>query len=210
MHVHRHHARLETVVTLRGKIKWVFYDDNGIETERVVLDTDGDLRMLNVEKNSDCLASGSVLYECKVGRGGCWRKVRLSFIGDVYCLTEKFYICIMELKYEDIQRLLAIEKCVDASMLQNNMFTLPLTFPVQQEIHLFSAMGDVEFRWIIDQSRKVSFKITLFVMEKENNLGLLRLDYVPISKFHKNPDSIEGNIPPGFKSQMQLIGKVLI
>ena len=69
--IHRHHASSETVVILRGKIRWVFFDDNGIETERVVLDADGDLRMLNVEKDRwhsvECLESGSVLYESKDG-----------------------------------------------------------------------------------------------------------------------------------------------
>ena len=69
--IHRHHASSETVVILRGKIQWVFYDDNGNETERVTLDADGDLRMLNVEKDRwhslECLESGSVLYESKDG-----------------------------------------------------------------------------------------------------------------------------------------------
>ena len=69
--IHRHHGSSETVVILRGKIRWIFYDDNGNETERVVLEADGDLRMLNVEKNRwhslECLESGSVLFECKDG-----------------------------------------------------------------------------------------------------------------------------------------------
>ncbi len=69
--IHRHHDSSETVVILRGKIQWVFYDENGNETERVVLDADGDPRMLNVEKDRwhslVCLESGSVLYESKDG-----------------------------------------------------------------------------------------------------------------------------------------------
>lgn len=71
MPIHRHHASSETVVILRGKIRWIFYDDNGNETERVVLDAKGDLRMLNVEKDRwhslECLESSSVLYESKDG-----------------------------------------------------------------------------------------------------------------------------------------------
>lgn len=105
----------------------------------------------------------------------------------------------MELKYEDIQQLLTVEKCVDSNMLQNNALVLSLAFPVKQEIRLISAMGDIEFRWVINQSSKVSFKITLFVMEKENNLGLLRLDYVPVSTFHINPNAEEGSIPDYLK-----------
>ena len=71
MPIHRHHASSETVVILRGRIRWMFYDENGNETERVVLDADGDLRMLNVEKDRwhslECLESGSVLFESKGG-----------------------------------------------------------------------------------------------------------------------------------------------
>ena len=71
MPIHRHHASSETVVILRGEIRWIFYDDNGVETERVVLDADGWPRMLNVEKDRwhslECLESGSVLYESKDG-----------------------------------------------------------------------------------------------------------------------------------------------
>ena len=71
MPIHRHRASSETVVILRGKIQWVFYDDDGNETERVTLDANGAPRMLNVEKGRwhslVCLESGSVLYESKDG-----------------------------------------------------------------------------------------------------------------------------------------------
>ncbi len=71
MPIHRHRTSSETVVIIRGKIQWVFYDDDGNETERVTLDANGELRMLNVEKGRwhslECLESGSVLFECKDG-----------------------------------------------------------------------------------------------------------------------------------------------
>ena len=71
MPIHRHRASSETVVIIRGKIQWVFYDDDGNETERVTLDANGELRCLNVEKGRwhslGCLESGSVLFECKDG-----------------------------------------------------------------------------------------------------------------------------------------------
>ena len=69
--IHRHTKSSETVVCLRGRICWIFYDDNGQETARVVLDADGEPRMLNVEKDRwhslECLTSGAVLYESKDG-----------------------------------------------------------------------------------------------------------------------------------------------
>ena len=71
MPIHRHHASSETVVVLRGKIEWVFYDNDGVETERVTLVANGEPRMLNVERDRwhslVCLESGSVLYESKDG-----------------------------------------------------------------------------------------------------------------------------------------------
>lgn len=71
MPIHRHHASSETVVILRGKIRWMFYDDSGNETESVVLDANGDIRMLNAERDRwhslECLERGTVLFECKNG-----------------------------------------------------------------------------------------------------------------------------------------------
>ena len=72
MPIHRHHASSETVVVLRGKIEWIFYDNDGVETERVTLVANGEPRMLNVERDRwhslVCLESGSVLYESKDGK----------------------------------------------------------------------------------------------------------------------------------------------
>lgn len=71
MPIHRHRASSETVVVIRGKIRWIFYAENGNETERVLLDANGENRMLVVEKDRwhslECLESGSVLFESKDG-----------------------------------------------------------------------------------------------------------------------------------------------
>lgn len=71
MPIHRHHCSSETVVILRGKICWHFYDDTGNKTESIILDANGEPKMLNVEKDRwhslECLESGSVLYESKDG-----------------------------------------------------------------------------------------------------------------------------------------------
>ena len=73
MQIHRHLASSETVTLLRGKICWHFYDDAGNnKTESVILDVNGDVRCINVEKGRwhslECMESGSVLLECKDGR----------------------------------------------------------------------------------------------------------------------------------------------
>ena len=71
MPIHRHHGSSETVVILRGNICWHFFDEKGNKTESIVLDANGEPRMLNVEKDRwhslECLESGSVLYESKDG-----------------------------------------------------------------------------------------------------------------------------------------------
>lgn len=72
MPIHRHMASSETVTLLRGRIRWHFYDDAGKETESVLLDANGNVRCINVEKarwhSLECLESGSVLFESKDGK----------------------------------------------------------------------------------------------------------------------------------------------
>lgn len=72
MPIHRHLVSSETVALLRGKIRWHFYDDAGKETESVLLDANGDVRCINVEKarwhSLECIESGSVLLESKDGK----------------------------------------------------------------------------------------------------------------------------------------------
>ena len=64
MPIHRHRQSSETVVILRGKIRWIFYDEQGRITESTELRSDGEVRMLNVERDRwhslECLESGSV------------------------------------------------------------------------------------------------------------------------------------------------------
>lgn len=71
MPIHRHLATSETVIIIRGRIRWLFYDEQGRITESTELWSDGDVRMLNVEKGRwhslECLESGSVLFEAKDG-----------------------------------------------------------------------------------------------------------------------------------------------
>jgi len=71
MPIHRHFASSETVAILRGKISWFFYDDNGVLTEEIILDANGEIRCINAEKGRwhslECLESGSVILESKDG-----------------------------------------------------------------------------------------------------------------------------------------------
>jgi len=69
--IHRHRRSSETMVMLRGKGRWNYYDDNGNLTESFVVSADDDIRGLSVPKgqwhNSESLESGTIILECKEG-----------------------------------------------------------------------------------------------------------------------------------------------
>jgi cupin fold WbuC family metalloprotein len=70
--VHRHQKTSETVVCLRGRLVWEFYDElERICTETIELSPNGPVVALNVPKGQwhtvKALESGSVIIECKDG-----------------------------------------------------------------------------------------------------------------------------------------------
>ena len=69
--IHRHRESSETVVMLRGKGRWNYYDDKGNLVESFLVSADGDVRGLSVPKgqwhNAESLESGTVILECKDG-----------------------------------------------------------------------------------------------------------------------------------------------
>lgn len=72
MPIHRHQKTSETVVCLRGRLVWEFYDElERICTERIELSPNGPIVALNVPQGQwhtvKALESGSVIIECKNG-----------------------------------------------------------------------------------------------------------------------------------------------
>lgn len=70
--IHRHQKSSETVVCLRGKLVWEYYDEfERICTERIELSPNGPIVALNVPQGQwhtvKALESGSVIIECKDG-----------------------------------------------------------------------------------------------------------------------------------------------
>lgn len=70
--IHRHQKTSETVVCLRGRLVWEFYDEmERICTERIELTPNGPIVALNVPQGQwhtvKALESGSVIIECKNG-----------------------------------------------------------------------------------------------------------------------------------------------
>lgn len=79
--IHRHRQSSETIVMLRGRGLWHFYDDKGNRTESFEVSADGDIRGISVPKgqwhNSEILESGTVILECK---DGTWEPLEESDI----------------------------------------------------------------------------------------------------------------------------------
>lgn len=71
MPIHRHRHTSETVVVLRGKVKWLYYNDLGELMDTILVEADGDIRGLSVPMGQwhsiECLESGSVILETKDG-----------------------------------------------------------------------------------------------------------------------------------------------
>ena len=71
MPIHRHRNTSETVVVLRGKVKWLYYNDDGELTDTILVEAGGDICGLSVPMGQwhslECLESGSVILECKDG-----------------------------------------------------------------------------------------------------------------------------------------------
>ena len=69
--IHRHRHTAETYILIRGKIKVIFYDNEGKITEEATLDPKCGKYGINIPENQwhtiDVLESGSVIFEVKDG-----------------------------------------------------------------------------------------------------------------------------------------------
>ena len=71
MPIHRHQHTSETVVVLRGKVKWLYYNDQGELIDTFLVAPGTDLVGLSIPKGQwhsiECLESGTVILETKDG-----------------------------------------------------------------------------------------------------------------------------------------------
>ena len=69
--IHRHCSTAETVIIVRGKVKEIFYNDNGNVTEEVLMEVGGECPMVQIPAGMwhtiEALESGSVIFEAKDG-----------------------------------------------------------------------------------------------------------------------------------------------
>lgn len=97
------------------------------------------------------------------------------------------------LNNSEVSYLLSMEKKV----LDNNNFinTLGVSgkWPFQHKFTLSSPQNtDYLFLYDINQSTKNRFKITLYLMDSDSKIGLLRVDF---NGQHKNPENINEHVP---------------
>lgn len=75
--IHRHLHTSESVAMLRGKAVWIFYDDQGHETSRHLIEAGGENPFIVVTKgqwhNLECLEIGTVIMACK---DGAWKPLK--------------------------------------------------------------------------------------------------------------------------------------
>ena len=71
MPIHRHRHSSETVVVLRGKVRWLYYNDAGQLVDSILVEAGGKICGLSVPigqwHSLDCLEPGSVILEAKDG-----------------------------------------------------------------------------------------------------------------------------------------------
>ena len=77
MPIHRHRNSSETVVVLRGRVKWTYYNDKGEITNVFIVAPNSNLVGLSVPKGQwhslECLESGSVILSSK---DGAWEALK--------------------------------------------------------------------------------------------------------------------------------------
>lgn len=98
--------------------------------------------------------------------------------------------------YEEAQKLIALPKKVeiDGELQDNLEFEQPIPF-VKKFILLSEDDYNVSFHYDIKQSKKFLLKLTLYLMDDETKIGLLRIDY---KGQHCNPMIIKDNVPSEF------------
>lgn len=97
---------------------------------------------------------------------------------------------------EQSQYLLALPKKVERDGMLQDTITFNQPFPFQERYTLISAEDtDFTFLYEITQSKKNQFKLSLYLMDEDTRIGLLRVDF---SGQHENPHTIKENVPLAF------------
>lgn len=98
--------------------------------------------------------------------------------------------------YEEAQELIKLPKKVEINGELQNLLTFEQPIPFIKKYMLLSESNfNVSFLYDIKQSKKFLLKLTLYFMDDETKIGLVRVDY---NGQHDNPVEIKNSVPSVF------------
>ncbi|MDR2581972.1 MAG: hypothetical protein LBC75_00645 [Fibromonadaceae bacterium] len=104
---------------------------------------------------------------------------------------------------KEVDYLLALPKRVKLHDILEDSITFDRPVLFQQKYKLGSPMDDnYTFLYEINQSPKVNLKLTLYLMDNETKIGLLRIDF---NGQHQNPEEVIKDLP---KDLLPFAGKL--
>jgi len=93
----------------------------------------------------------------------------------------------------DANYLLSLDKKVFHNDTLTDKLCLTQSFPFQHKFELIAPSdSDYTFLYDINQSAKNQFKLTLYLLDSDTRIGLLRIDF---NGQHKNPEMITDKVP---------------
>jgi hypothetical protein len=99
--------------------------------------------------------------------------------------------------HEIFELLLLKKKIIDQNDVLISEYTLRNYPPIDLKLYLKSELNDdLLFLYRINQSSKNIFKLTLFLLERNQFIDIVRIDF---SGKHKNPDTINDFVPDDLK-----------
>ncbi len=97
------------------------------------------------------------------------------------------------LSNNEVNYLLNLDKKVFVNDALKDEYYLTQKFPFQHKLELISLSdSDYTFLYDINQSAKNQFKLTLYLLDSDTRIGLLRIDF---NGKHKNPETITDKVP---------------
>lgn len=97
---------------------------------------------------------------------------------------------------EEAAALIKLTKKVETNGKLNDSLTFDQPIPFNKRYTLGTEENkDLIFLYEINQSKKHLLKLTLYLMDDDTKIGLLRIDF---SGQHKNPETVKDNVPPHF------------
>lgn len=98
--------------------------------------------------------------------------------------------------FEQAQYLLGLRKLVGENDNYQESMNFMQPFPFQKKLNLFAPDDDnFSFLYEVNQSSKNQFKLSLYLMDEETKIGLLRVDF---RGQHENPQTIIETLPAKF------------